>query len=161
MCRWIAYRGQPLYLESLLFEPENSLISQSLCCRQATVLTNGDGFGIGWYGDRETPAVYGETLPAWNDRNLRSLAHHIKSRCSSAMSAPRPARRRRASTAIRSATANGCSCTTARSAATNGRGGASTSCFPTTSMPIDKARRTVGCFFCSSSPTGSSAIRWR
>ena len=79
MCRWIAYRGRPVFLESLLFEPENSLISQSLRCRKATVLTNGDGFGIGWYGDRDTPALYRETLPAWNDRNLRSLAHHIRS----------------------------------------------------------------------------------
>jgi glutamine amidotransferase len=79
MCRWIAYRGRPVFLDSLLFEPENSLISQSLRCRKASVLTNGDGFGIGWYGDRETPALYRETLPAWNDRNLRSLAHHIRS----------------------------------------------------------------------------------
>jgi glutamine amidotransferase len=79
MCRWIAYRGQPLFLEALLFEPENSLISQSLRCRKAEVATNGDGFGIGWYGERETPGVYRETLPAWNDRNLRSLAHHIRS----------------------------------------------------------------------------------
>jgi predicted glutamine amidotransferase len=79
MCRWIAYRGRPIFLESLLFEPENSLISQSLRCRKADVATNGDGFGIGWYGARETPGVYRETLPAWNDRNLRSLAHHIQS----------------------------------------------------------------------------------
>ena len=78
MCRWIAYRGRPLFLEALLFEPENSLISQSLRCRKAEVATNGDGFGIGWYGERETPGVYRETLPAWNDRNLRSLAHHIR-----------------------------------------------------------------------------------
>jgi glutamine amidotransferase len=79
MCRWIAYRGQPLFLETLLFEPENSLASQSLRCRKADVATNGDGFGIGWYGERETPGVYRETLPAWNDRNLRSLAHHLRS----------------------------------------------------------------------------------
>jgi len=80
MCRWIAYRGQPVFLETLLFEPENSLISQSLRCRKAEVATNGDGFGIGWYGERETPGVYRETLPAWNDRNLRGLAHQLRSR---------------------------------------------------------------------------------
>jgi glutamine amidotransferase len=79
MCRWIAYRGRPIFLETLLFEPENSLISQSLRCRKADVATNGDGFGIGWYGERDTPGIYRETLPAWNDRNLRSLAHHISS----------------------------------------------------------------------------------
>jgi glutamine amidotransferase len=79
MCRWIAYRGRPIFLETLLFEPENSLISQSLRCRKADVATNGDGFGIGWYSERDTPGIYRETLPAWNDRNLRSLAHHISS----------------------------------------------------------------------------------
>lgn len=79
MCRWIAYRGTPLFLETLLFEPENSLVRQSLHCRKATVTTNGDGFGVGWYGDRDTPCVYRETLPAWNDQNLRQLAHHIRS----------------------------------------------------------------------------------
>lgn len=79
MCRWIAYRGTPLFLETLLFEPENSLVRQSLHCRKAQVTTNGDGFGVGWYGERDTPCVYRETLPAWNDRNLQSLAHHIRS----------------------------------------------------------------------------------
>lgn len=68
-----------MFLETLLFKPENSLINQSLRCRKAEVATNGDGFGIGWYGERETPGVYRETLPAWNDRNLRSLAQHIRS----------------------------------------------------------------------------------
>src|SRR5262249_3257327 len=69
MCRWLCYYGRPRYLESLLFEPENSLIHQSLHARQAVVTTNGDGFGIGWYGDREIPGVYHEVLPAWNDSN--------------------------------------------------------------------------------------------
>jgi len=40
MCRWIAYRGQPLFLEALLFEPENSLASQSLRCRKAELATD-------------------------------------------------------------------------------------------------------------------------
>jgi predicted glutamine amidotransferase len=32
--------------------------------------TNGDGFGVGWYGAHETPGVFRSTEPAWNDRNL-------------------------------------------------------------------------------------------
>jgi glutamine amidotransferase len=41
--------------------------------------TNGDGFGVGWYGDEEKPAVYRSTHPAWNDRNLRELAAAVSS----------------------------------------------------------------------------------
>jgi glutamine amidotransferase len=41
--------------------------------------TNGDGFGVGWYGAQETPAVFHSMEPAWNDRNLRELAGHISS----------------------------------------------------------------------------------
>ena len=39
----------------------------------------GDGFGIGWYGERPTPGVYRDILPAWNDQNLKSLSHQIRS----------------------------------------------------------------------------------
>lgn len=28
MCRWMAYQGEPVYLESLLFKQEHSLIHQ-------------------------------------------------------------------------------------------------------------------------------------
>jgi glutamine amidotransferase len=79
MCRWLTYSGRPIYLEKLLFEPENSLIQQSMHARKARVATNGDGFGVGWYGERELPGTYREILPAWNDRNLKSLAHQLRS----------------------------------------------------------------------------------
>ena len=79
MCRWLTYCGDPIYLDKVLFEPRNSLISQSLRARHSHVTTNGDGFGIGWYGERPTPGVYRDILPAWNDQNLKSLAHQIRS----------------------------------------------------------------------------------
>ncbi|MEO3433284.1 class II glutamine amidotransferase [Inquilinus sp. CAU 1745] len=79
MCRWLTYHGRPIFLEKLIMEPVNSLIEQSLHARKAAVATNGDGFGVGWYGERETPGIYRETLPAWNDPNLRHLAHQIRS----------------------------------------------------------------------------------
>jgi glutamine amidotransferase len=41
--------------------------------------TNGDGFGIGWYGEGRAPGVYHSISPAWNDRNLRELANHVRS----------------------------------------------------------------------------------
>jgi glutamine amidotransferase len=80
MCRWIAYSGAPLYLERLIFEPDHSLIDQSLSARSSETTTNGDGFGVGWYGERATPGVYKNTRPAWNDTNLRSITAHISSR---------------------------------------------------------------------------------
>jgi glutamine amidotransferase len=41
--------------------------------------TNGDGFGVGWYGFAATPGTFHSIEPAWNDRNLRDLAAHIRS----------------------------------------------------------------------------------
>ncbi|MFH1804834.1 MAG: class II glutamine amidotransferase [Pseudomonadota bacterium] len=79
MCRWLSYIGEPVYLEKMVFEPKHSLVEQSLHAEQAKTPTNGDGFGIGWYGERETPGLYREILPAWNDPNLQSLAHNIRS----------------------------------------------------------------------------------
>ncbi|MGR0279653.1 class II glutamine amidotransferase [Marinomonas dokdonensis] len=79
MCRWMAYKGAPVYLESLLFEQEHSLVHQSISARKSTVTVNADGFGLGWYDEREEPGLYHEILPAWSDCNLKSLAKHIKS----------------------------------------------------------------------------------
>jgi predicted glutamine amidotransferase len=79
MCRWLAYSGSPLTIETLLYKPEHSLIDQSLHSKLGAETTNGDGFGIGWYGTAETPGVYHSIEPAWNDRNLRDLAAHIES----------------------------------------------------------------------------------
>jgi predicted glutamine amidotransferase len=79
MCRWMAYSGDPILADDLLFRPEHSIIDQSLHARLGGVTTNGDGFGIGWYrdGDGTAPAVFKGTHPAWNDRNLREVATQI------------------------------------------------------------------------------------
>jgi len=77
MCRWLAYSGSPVLLQELLYGPKNSLIVQSLHSRLGAEETNGDGFGVGWYGTQETPAVFRSIEPAWNDRNLRELADHV------------------------------------------------------------------------------------
>lgn len=79
MCRWIAYKGQPIYLDALVAAPERSLIAQSMCAAEAKVSTNGDGFGVGWYGDRDTPGLYREVRPAWSDENLKSLCYQVRS----------------------------------------------------------------------------------
>ena len=79
MCRWLAYSGSPVRIEDLLYRPQHSLIDQSLHSRLGAETTNGDGFGIGWYGVGDTPGVFHSVEPAWNDRNLRELARHIES----------------------------------------------------------------------------------
>lgn len=79
MCRWLAYSGSPILLEELLYKPAHSLIDQSRHARLGVETTNGDGFGVGWYGDGDTPGIFHGTGPAWSDRNLRNLAGHIRS----------------------------------------------------------------------------------
>ena len=78
MCRWLAYQGPPLRMETLLFQPENALVRQSMQARHAVTPVNGDGFGVAWWGDREMPGLFRDTLPAWNDGNLLSLAQQIE-----------------------------------------------------------------------------------
>ena len=78
MCRWLAYVGEPIYLDRLLFKPENSLIQQSLHARKSVSATNGDGFSVGWYGERDEPGLYRDLRPAWNDENLKSIAEQIR-----------------------------------------------------------------------------------
>ncbi len=78
MCRWLAYSGNPVLLEDLLLKPKHSLIDQSLHSRLGATTTNGDGFGLGWYGVGDTPGVFHSVEPAWNDRNLADLARHLE-----------------------------------------------------------------------------------
>lgn len=80
MCRWIAYRGATIALEHYVTEPAHSLISQSIHALESTASTNGDGFGMGWYGEHHPePGLYREVRPAWSDENLRYLCRHIRS----------------------------------------------------------------------------------
>jgi predicted glutamine amidotransferase len=80
MCRWLAYVGSPILLEELLYKPAHSLVDQSRHARLGVETTNGDGFGVGWYGpDSGTPAVFRAVGPMWSDQNLRELARSIRS----------------------------------------------------------------------------------
>jgi predicted glutamine amidotransferase len=79
MCRWMAWSGQPVIVEELLFQPVHGLIDQSLHSRMGVETTNGDGFGLGWYGAGDGPGMYKSVQPAWGDANLRELAAHIES----------------------------------------------------------------------------------
>ncbi len=81
MCRWNAYFGQPVVIDELLYRTQHGLIDQSRHARMGVETTNGDGFGIGWYGagNGGLPGRYRSVTPAWSDANLRDLAAHIES----------------------------------------------------------------------------------
>ncbi|HEX4261503.1 MAG TPA: class II glutamine amidotransferase [Acetobacteraceae bacterium] len=80
MCRFLAYRGEPILLETLIASPLHSLIAQSLHCDEGKAATNGDGFGIGWYGERPEPGLFRDLRPAWSDENLLSLCAQVRAR---------------------------------------------------------------------------------
>lgn len=79
MCRWAAYIGEPTFLEEIVTAPCHSLIAQSHHALEAKTPTNGDGFGVAWYGARPEPGLYRDILPAWSDPNLKSLCRQISS----------------------------------------------------------------------------------
>jgi glutamine amidotransferase len=79
MCRFLVYQGPALFLEDLVCAPRHSLLRQSLHAAEAKVPTNGDGFGIGWYGSRDEPGIYRELRPAWSDENLLAICRQVRS----------------------------------------------------------------------------------
>jgi predicted glutamine amidotransferase len=79
MCRWMAWLGQPVLIDELLFKSPHGIVDQSLHSRMGAEPTNGDGFGLGWYGTGDGPGVYRSVSPAWGDPNLRELAAHVES----------------------------------------------------------------------------------
>jgi len=83
MCRWLAYRGEPLQPSLLILDAQHSLVAQSLNSPLGAETVNGDGFGIGWYpADRSEgghPAVFHSIEPAWHDQNLREISRAVRS----------------------------------------------------------------------------------
>jgi glutamine amidotransferase len=75
----MAWIGQPLLLKEALFDSPHGIVDQSLHARMGAEPTNGDGFGLGWYGAGDGPGVYRSVTPAWSDPNLRELAAHVES----------------------------------------------------------------------------------
>lgn len=78
MCRFAAYLGPEIRLGQFLFEPSHNLLVQAAQPREMKYARfNADGFGIGWFSDDETPAVYTNTLPIWADANLPHLGRSV------------------------------------------------------------------------------------
>ena len=77
MCRFVAYLGPPVSLESLLVDPARSLLHQSWAPRHQRYGTvNADGWGVGWYdlARRPEPARHRTARPMWADRSFASWA---------------------------------------------------------------------------------------
>jgi predicted glutamine amidotransferase len=84
MCRALAYLGQPVLLDNLLFQPDSALIRQSYMPKMLHML-NLAGFGMRAWDhhsfDAAKPFSYASTsLPVF-DRNLKSLAEKIRPTC--------------------------------------------------------------------------------
>jgi len=84
MCRFLAYLGQPVGLEDLVWGPTHSIVRQSWAPRhQRRGAVNADGFGVGWYdlAVRPEPARWRSPRPAWSERSFRSVAGLVRTTC--------------------------------------------------------------------------------
>src|SRR5438874_10482045 len=85
MCRILAYLGEPLPAQNLLFDTDNSLVTQSYSPRMMNTFLNLAGFGMRAWNPAslrpEEPLSYRTTtLPSF-DRNLRSLSSQLAPTC--------------------------------------------------------------------------------
>lgn len=92
MCRWLAYHGSPITIDTLITKPDHSLVDQSINARYLDLPnyplarqfphhafpTNGDGFGVAWAGRAGTVGQFHQITPAWDSDNLHSLAEQIE-----------------------------------------------------------------------------------
>lgn len=82
MCRWVAYSGEALHPSTLIIDSQHSLVAQALNSPLGKETVNGDGFGLGWYPEGQTPgsapALFRSIEPAWFDENLRELARAVE-----------------------------------------------------------------------------------
>lgn len=84
MCRALAYLGQPVLVDNLLFQPDSSLVKQTYMPQMLNLL-NLAGFGMrAWdrgSADPDVPFSYASTeLPIY-DRNLKALARKVRATC--------------------------------------------------------------------------------
>lgn len=78
MCRLLAYSGRPRRFSELVIDPPHSLLEQSQNATEAKIATNGDGFGLAWYGDDPEPGRFRDVNPAWSDSNLPDLCRMVR-----------------------------------------------------------------------------------
>jgi hypothetical protein len=81
MCRWMAYFGDPVSVEDLLFRPEHSIIDQSLHAKLGGFTTNGDGFGIGGTAPARRLPCSRAPIPLGARRICARSPHRLALRC--------------------------------------------------------------------------------
>lgn len=85
MCRWIAYIGKPIWMDTLVTRPANSLMRQSFDAKMhfnpdgSSNTTNADGFGLGWYAGNAEPGIYKVADPAWSNENIKEICANVQS----------------------------------------------------------------------------------
>ena len=84
MCRVLAYLGEPVLLDELLYAPDNSLVRQTYAPQRLRML-NLAGFGVAAWdpasrGPREPYTYHTPELPVF-DTNLRTLARKVRPSC--------------------------------------------------------------------------------
>jgi glutamine amidotransferase len=81
MCRVVAYLGEPVVLDHLLFAPDNSLVRQSYAPQRLRML-NLAGFGFAAWDadsfDADTPFLYHTDAVPVFDPNLKALAAKLR-----------------------------------------------------------------------------------
>lgn len=82
MCRILAYAGEPIALDQLLYAPAHSLERQAHAPRHQTLgRINADGWGVAWYDPAvgTAPARYRTATPMWADNRFKDIASFIRS----------------------------------------------------------------------------------
>ncbi|BCA94636.1 class II glutamine amidotransferase [Legionella antarctica] len=86
MCRVLSYLGKPIKIDELLYNPDNSLITQSYNPKlMPHMMLNLAGFGMAAWDDSfyssELPFLYRSNYLPFYDENLKSISMKVKSRC--------------------------------------------------------------------------------
>ena len=115
MCRWMAWLGQPLLLEELLFKTQHGIVDQSL--HPGWAPSRPTATASAWAGTATATgrASTAASRPRGRTRTCASSPRISSRRCLWRMSGQRSARPCSRPTATRSVTAAGCSSTTATS----------------------------------------------
>ena len=82
MCRFVAYLGEEIKLEELVYNFPHNLVVQSYAPKELLVgNVNLDGFGCGWYNTsvENDPALYATLLPIWADYKFPTIAKAVTS----------------------------------------------------------------------------------
>ncbi len=84
MCRALLYLGEPVLLDDLFYQPDNSLVKQSYMPTMLHML-NLAGFGMRAWDDGshqpDLPYSYSSTALPVFDRNLKQLAEKVRANC--------------------------------------------------------------------------------